>query len=266
MRRSCANGMSASLRCRWRSAPPGGCCPGSCGPEGDLLNHLFILLAITATLSSLMISRASNIVMFLAGMIPMAGLTFLRFTLAARLDRFRLGVADGALHPASVPSTGRRFITRLQEDARLRFNVEDLASALAKARDEAVKKRFEAENANASKTAFLANMSHELRTPLNAILGFSDLIANQSMGPNAMERYSDYARDIHGSGAHLLSLINDLLDVAKIEAGKMEIRPMPLDAHEEIGHAVRLMSAKLAEKNQQLTVVDAAGPAAGAGG
>ena len=69
------------------------------------------------------------------------------------------------------------------EDARLRFKVEDLARELEETRDEALKKRFEAETANASKTAFLANMSHELRTPLNAILGFSEIIAQECFGP-----------------------------------------------------------------------------------
>ena len=71
----------------------------------------------------------------------------------------------------------------MADDARLRFQVEDLARELEETRDEALKKRFEAETANASKTAFLANMSHELRTPLNAILGFSEIIAQECFGP-----------------------------------------------------------------------------------
>ena len=117
---------------------------------------------------------------------------------------------------------------RVDEMLAARFANEDLTDALRVARDDALRKRFEAEAANASKTTFLANMSHELRTPLNAILGFSEIIAEQSFGP-AMDRYSEYARDINNSGTHLLSLINDLLDVAKIEAGRMEIEPQPLD-------------------------------------
>ncbi|HEX3755010.1 MAG TPA: ATP-binding protein [Rhizomicrobium sp.] len=221
--------------------------------DGDLPNHLYLLLAITAILSSLMLSRASSVAMFLTGMIPIVGLTVLRFALSGSwIDiTFALLVPLFAAH---LYQDGCRFILRLQEDARLRFSVEDLAGALAEARDEAVKKRFEAENANASKTAFLANMSHELRTPLNAVLGFSDLIAAQALGPGAMERYSEYAGDIHASGEHLLSLINDLLDVAKIEAGKMEIQPVPLDPVREIDHAVRLVAPRLAQKSQQLEV------------
>jgi signal transduction histidine kinase len=78
-----------------------------------------------------------------------------------------------------------------------------------------------AEAANHAKSEFLANMSHELRTPLNAILGFSDIIAERMFGDGAMDRYSSYAKDIHGSGAHLLAIINDILDLSKIEAGHM---------------------------------------------
>ena len=219
----------------------------------EVTNSLFILLSICATLSSLMLSRASSLSMFLAGMIPMVALTALRFAFSdAWIDVVFAPLVP--LYGLHLFVDGRRFISRMQENIRLRFHVEDLAAAVTKAKDEAVKKRYEAESASASKTAFLANMSHELRTPLNAILGFSDLIAHQAMGPNAMTRYSEYARDIHGSGEHLLSLINDLLDVAKIEAGKMQIEPLPLDPAEAVGHAARLMAPRLAEKNQAFSI------------
>ena len=82
-----------------------------------------------------------------------------------------------------------------------------------------------AESANRTKTEFLATMSHELRTPLNAILGFSDMIHGEVLGPNGNPRYREYAGDIHASANHLLDIINDILDMARIEAGKMEITP-----------------------------------------
>jgi two-component system cell cycle sensor histidine kinase PleC len=152
-------------------------------------------------------------------------------------------------------------VLRMGEDARLRFKVEDLARELEETRDEAMRKRFEAETANASKTAFLANMSHELRTPLNAILGFSEIIAQECFGPVGSERYRDYAGDIHSSGAHLLSLINDLLDVAKIEAGRMDLSAQPLDAARTFDIALKLIGAKAREKDQALVIaVDDAAP------
>ena len=142
----------------------------------------------------------------------------------------------------------------MAEDTRLRFKVEDIARELEEARDEAFKKRFEAEAANASKTSFLANMSHELRTPLKAILGFSEIISQECFGPAGSERYRDYAGDIHSSGAHLLSRIKDLLDVAKIEAGRMDIAPNPLDPGRTIDIALKLMGTKAREKDQTLVI------------
>lgn len=102
---------------------------------------------------------------------------------------------------------------RLGEEVQLRKSYE---AALKAERDRS-------EDANRAKSAFLASMSHELRTPLNAIIGFSEVMREQVLGPMGNGRYLDYARNIHVSGVHLLSLINDLLDLSKIEAGKMEL-------------------------------------------
>ncbi len=88
--------------------------------------------------------------------------------------------------------------------------------------------RMAAEGSNKAKANFLANMSHELRTPLNAILGFSEIIKNASFGPIA-QNYQDYAGDIHSSGAHLLSLINEVLDLSKLEAGQFELSERHVD-------------------------------------
>jgi signal transduction histidine kinase len=91
--------------------------------------------------------------------------------------------------------------------------------------------KAEAEAANQAKSLLLANVSHELRTPLNAILGFSEVIAKQILGPVGTPRYQEYAGDIHTSGKHLLALINELLDLAKIEAGhcRLEVETVSLD-------------------------------------
>jgi signal transduction histidine kinase len=83
---------------------------------------------------------------------------------------------------------------------------------------------IESQKANKSKSDFLANMSHELRTPLNAIIGFSDIISRESLGPISNSKYSEYATDINNSGSHLLSIINEILDLAKAESGKISLR------------------------------------------
>ena len=104
--------------------------------------------------------------------------------------------------------------------------------------------RLRAETASMAKSAFLANMSHELRTPLNAILGFSEIIHTKAMGAAAMDQYAEYGGYIHGSGEHLLSLINDILDLAKIEAGRLTLRETELDLNALMDDTVRMMSGK----------------------
>ena len=191
--------------------------------------------------------------MFLASIVPLTTMAAVRFLMGTMLVDFGIAIAIPAV-AVQLLVDGRRLMHRLDEDSRLRFQVEDLARELEETRDDALRKRFEAETANASKTAFLANMSHELRTPLNAILGFSEIIAQECFGPVGSARYKEYAGDIHSSGAHLLSLINDLLDVAKIEAGKMEISPHPIDARRTFDIALKLVGAKAREKRQELTI------------
>ncbi len=102
------------------------------------------------------------------------------------------------------------------------------------------KARISAEQQNAGKSRFLANMSHELRTPLNAIMGFSDIMRQRLFGPMS-DRYSEYAELIHESGAHLLELINDVLDMSKIEAERFELSREDFDARDAISAVLRLM-------------------------
>ncbi|MDQ8028706.1 MAG: ATP-binding protein [Brevundimonas sp.] len=113
-----------------------------------------------------------------------------------------------------------------------------------------------AEAANQAKSEFLANMSHELRTPLNAINGFSEIMAGELFGPLGDQKYKGYAGDILKSGQHLLSLINDILDMAKIEAGKLTLHYEAVSLKEIVGDATRLMRGKIEEAGLKL-VVDA---------
>ncbi|HEX2115941.1 MAG TPA: ATP-binding protein [Alphaproteobacteria bacterium] len=117
-----------------------------------------------------------------------------------------------------------------------------LAVSQAEQRNKALQDaKVEAEAANRSKSQFLANMSHELRTPLNAIIGFAELIKDERFGPVGQARYLEYAGDIFSSGNHLLSLINDILDMAKIEAGRMELHEEDVAVAEVVEEAARLL-------------------------
>jgi len=119
--------------------------------------------------------------------------------------------------------------------------------SVANANYQAEKERAEA--ANKAKSEFLANMSHELRTPLNAILGFSEILMNNMFGPLGSNKYGEYSKDIHDSGKHLLNVINDILDMSKIEAGHMRIHSERVDLAPLIEESLRLTAIAAQEKN-----------------
>ncbi len=219
--------------------------------QGNATNNVFVALAMTSMLWASTVTRAAHKRLYAIGFVSMAGFYWLRLVTGGSPVAHLLAVLliVWLVYIVSMGTSIRRNVIEMLQN---RFANEDMAKELGEARDEAQYKRREAEDANRSKTAFLANMSHELRTPLNAILGFSDMIANQALGQDVPLRYRDYAKDINDSGSHLLSLINDLLDVAKIESGHMEINPRILDLPDAIAVAKRLIAPKLAAKSQTL--------------
>lgn len=112
--------------------------------------------------------------------------------------------------------------------------------------------RRRAEEANLAKSRFLASISHELRTPLNAILGFSEVMAKEVLGPINNQTYREYANDVHESGKHLLELINEILDLSRIEAGRYQLNEEPLDLAEVVRECCRMMALKLRSKDIRL--------------
>jgi PAS domain S-box-containing protein len=108
--------------------------------------------------------------------------------------------------------------------------------------------RGQAEKASALKSEFLAKISHEIRTPLHAILGFAEVIMDERFGPIGNDRYKEYLKDIHSSGAHVMSLVNDLLDLSKIEAGKVDFNFAAVDANSVIQECVSLMQPQAAQE------------------
>ena len=171
--------------------------------------------------------------------------------------------AEGGLVVTAADIT----VLKTQEEARrikeeeLRravINLEQSQEQLSELARKYEAEKIRAEGASQAKSEFLANMSHELRTPLNAINGFSEIMSGEMYGPLGDARYRDYARDILSSGQHLLALINDILDMSKIEAGKMTLRFEPLCVEEIAEDALRLVRnrAEAAGLNLILDFVD----------
>jgi two-component system cell cycle sensor histidine kinase PleC len=151
-------------------------------------------------------------------------------------------------------------ITRIKEheqklvdnDLRLRATVIDLKRSQIELADLAEKyseEKTRAEEANQTKSKFLANMSHELRTPLNAIIGFSEIMENGMFGTLGSEKYQEYCHDILTSGHYLLEVINDILDMSKIEAGRMKLDMEPLDLSQTLAESLRVVSRRADDKN-----------------
>jgi two-component system, cell cycle sensor histidine kinase PleC len=126
-------------------------------------------------------------------------------------------------------------------------HAKDQSRSLSELADNYALEKARAESASRAKSEFLANMSHELRTPLNAILGFSEMMSAQMFGPLGSSRYADYSADIHKSGQFLLDVINDVLDMSKIEAGKLEIETELVDLKVIFDDVLRIVGPRAAD-------------------
>ena len=161
---------------------------------------------------------------------------------------------------------GRRFPMRFSVE-RLEVDGREVLLLIARDISEEKKRELElrasrdaAELANRTKSAFLANISHELRTPLNAIIGFSEILKEAPFGPLGDPRYGEYAEDIRRSGLHLLAVINDILDISKVEAGKLKLSEEEVDLGEITRQVARLSGPKAAEAGLALAVAAREGP------
>ena len=225
----------------------------ACWEDGNTTNNTFLALLVIGMTWALAITRSVHPVLFALGVMPMMTMFWLRATFAPG-EAAGVFMIFAPVFAAYAWFLGTSARDRVSQMLAARFELEDMATALEAARRDAVTKTIEAEAASASKSAFVANMSHELRTPLNAILGFAELIQSAGVGGDVPTQYRAYAGDIRESGAHLLSLINDMLDIAKIEAGKMEIDRQVLDASASIEGAVRFIAHRADDKRQSIEV------------
>jgi two-component system cell cycle sensor histidine kinase PleC len=152
-------------------------------------------------------------------------------------------------HQERLRDQERRLMATIGDLSASQKILERQKTELSDANEKYLAEKQRAEAANKAKSEFLANMSHELRTPLNAILGFSEILLARMFGPVGSPKYEEYAKDIHESGKHLLNVINDILDMSKIEAGQMKIRCETIDLGPLIEESMRLTAIPAEEKN-----------------
>ena len=191
-----------------------------CGDNGFLFfQGAVMLIAISLTAMTNSMLRMGLVVTFLPVIIALLG------NLAFHRD-----MADIALTALTTTALaffiyiGNRFYNANLKLLSFQSEKDDLIAELEVAKSLSDEARRRAEEANLAKSRFLASMSHELRTPLNAILGFSEVMATEVLGPLNNPMYKEYSRDIHNSGQHLLNLINEILDLSRIEAGKYDLQ------------------------------------------
>jgi two-component system cell cycle sensor histidine kinase PleC len=157
-------------------------------------------------------------------------------------------------HQEQLLESERRLIGTVEDLKRSRQTLEVQTQQLADLAERYLEQKGQAEGANRTKSEFLANMSHELRTPLNAIIGFAEVMESGIFGALGCEKYNGYCRDIRSSGEYLLSLINDILDMSRIEAGRVRLATQPIPVDAAVNKALKLVSELARAKNLELAV------------
>src|SRR5437868_9665674 len=193
--------------------------------EGASTFMLFVMLLVVAVSSML---ASSLPLAMLAATAPVTLAVALDFVLRGGVHSYILGAMTLTAQAYFTMLAQRLYSTTLAT-LEARAEKDALIGELEQAKAISDEARTRAEAANISKSRFLAQMSHELRTPLNAILGFSEVMKSEVFGPHAVPTYKEYAGDIHNSGVHLLNLINEILDLSRIEAGRYELNEEAVD-------------------------------------
>jgi two-component system cell cycle sensor histidine kinase PleC len=191
-------------------------------PGANVETFLFVILLLIGAMNAVT-----------AATVPRAVLAAILPTMLATLATVWHGFDDGTNLPLTMFACGTQLFflvlaSRLHETSLgqivFRAQKDELIAQLEESKAVSDEARHRAEEANLAKSRFLATMSHELRTPLNAILGFSEVMKGELFGAHVVESYKEYAGDIHSSGEHLLALINEILDLSRIEAGRYELK------------------------------------------
>src|ERR1043165_4683103 len=222
--------------------------------EGASTFILFVMLLVVAVSS--MLASSLPLAMF-AATAPVTIAVALDFALRGGMHNFILG-AMTVTAQAYFTLLARRLYSTTLPTLEARAEKDALIGELEQAKAISDEARRRAETANISKSRFLAQMSHELRTPLNAILGFSEVMKSEVFGPHAVPTYKEYAGDIHDSGVHLLNLINEILDLSRIEAGRYELNEEPVSLTGVVGECCHLLQMRA--KNRGIAIHEAFEP------
>jgi two-component system cell cycle sensor histidine kinase PleC len=219
--------------------------------------HTFIFATLIVVISMRVLFASTVKSIVYAGTLPMTAAIVIRFVLLDNPFYWAMAAMAVGVYIYFIwlmKGLNATVVAMLEFRAEKDALIAELEQAKAIS-DEA---RYRAEEANLAKSRFLATMSHELRTPLNAILGFSEIMRAEILGPHANPTYKDYAGDIHQSGQHLLNLINEILDISRIEAGRYELRESPLDLARVVEDCQRLL--RLRAENKGLKLIEACEP------
>ncbi|WP_243367619.1 PAS domain-containing sensor histidine kinase [Microvirga solisilvae] len=157
-------------------------------------------------------------------------------------------------HEHRLVESEKELIATVLDLKQSRQKLEAQTHQLADLAERYLDQKAQAESANRAKSEFLANMSHELRTPLNAIIGFAEVMQSGIFGNLGSDKYEEYCSDIRSSGEYLLSVINDILDMSRIEAGRTTLTKQPIEVHASIQRALRLVSEQTKAKNLSVSV------------
>jgi two-component system cell cycle sensor histidine kinase PleC len=209
---------------------------------------LFVMLMVVAVAS--MLASSVPIAAF-AATVPVSAAVALDFAFKATLHDYILAIMAITAQGYFSLLAHRLYSTTLAS-LQARFEKDALIGELETARATSDEARRRAEAANIAKSRFLAQMSHELRTPLNAILGFSEVMKSEIFGPHHVPAYKDYAGDIHNSGVHLLGLINEILDLSRVEAGRYELNEESVSLAHIVGECSHLLQMRA--KSRGLTI------------